>query len=199
MLSTCDMGPGWSTSSTEDSQLLYCRCHRQLHHLQRMGEQSTDCLGLQPLDDGNIFNAVYNRFTWANGYMWSYNTLIHVSNLEAHLPNNEVAIIQAFEDAGAQVLQHLPQQALGKVLEFLNSLDTLRFSTRRNLRLNRVSFWGVKDGSKMRGRSTHAQHLVSYMQDSASLNTYAEEVNAWRTAFNNCEMDYAMEEDQGGD
>lgn len=154
---------------------------------------------LRPLDDGNIFNAVYNRFTWTNGCMWSYNTLIHVSNLEAYLPNNEVAIIQAFEDAGAQVLQHLPQQALGKVLEFLNSLDTLRFSTRRNLRLNRVSFWGVKDGSKMRGSSTHAQYLVSYMQESASFNTYAEEVNAWRTAFNNGEMDYAMEEDQGGD
>ena len=97
------------------------------------------------------------------------------------------------------MLQHLPQLALSKVLEFLNRLDKLRFTTKRSLQLNRVNFWGVKDETKMRGRSTRAHHLATNMQDAASFNMYAEEINAWRNAFNTGEIDFNMEDDQGGD
>ena len=158
-----------------------------------MGAQSTDHLAASTL------NAIFNKFTWANGYMWSYNTLINLNALEEHWPNNEVSIIQAVKYAGAQVLQHLPQLALNKVLEFLSRLDKLRFTTKRSLQLNRVNFWGVKDGTNMRGSSTHAHHLATYMQDATSFNMYAEEINAWRNAFNNGEMDFNMDDDHGGD
>lgn len=148
---------------------------------------------LQPLQLGNIFDMVFNKFTWNNGYMWSFNTLINLNNLEDYLVNNEVTIIQAFEYTGTHVLQHLPAPALNKVMDFLNSLDTLRFTTKRGLNLNRVKFWGVKDSTRLRGSSTHAKYLSDYMRDPTSFNEYAKEVNTWRQSFNNGEEDINME------
>ena len=127
---------------------------------------------LQPLETGNIFDAVLNKFTWTSNYMWSVNTPINLTtltNLEAYLINNEISVVQAVEYAGTQVLQHLPEQAPNKILDFLNRLDKLRFTTKRGLRLNNLSTTPPRRSTRGQMLSTTGRMTVPWNR--SELNT----------------------------
>ena len=102
-----------------------------------------------------VFETIFNQFNWANEFLWNFSTLVKINERNVHGGNSEVAVIQCqLEHAGTQVLQYLPAGA-----------QLARFNDKRNLQLQRVGYWGVKDKGGMRGSPIHPQRLMDYAAD----------------------------------
>ena len=71
----------------------------------------------------SVFSNQFTRYSWTNRYLWSFNTLVNLNNLETEQQPTLISQIMALENCGTRRINCPPDNTRGKLNSILNRLD----------------------------------------------------------------------------
>ena len=132
---------------------------------------------VKPIQDNtNFVQVIANKFSWENGFLWTYNVPLRPTDILTQEDNRMRCLLQCLQYTGGEVLAKLPTETTKHVHTLLATMHPMvqqQFQTD-------FQYFGAKTTERLRGNSTiwswisinYDQHYADYVK---STNDYRDQ------------------------
>ena len=124
---------------------------------------------VKPIQDNiNFAQVIANKFSWENGFLWTYNIPLRATEILSQEDNRMRCLLQCLQYTGGEVMAKLPTETTQHVHTLLASMHPMvqqQFQTD-------FQYFGAKTTERLRGNSTiwswistnYDQHYADYVK-----------------------------------